>query len=213
MLVALPARCAAASPACRLAVAAQRRRQTLHTIRGTVVDAKTIAPIADARSTLVEPARHDANGRGRTLRIRERAARHVHAHGLDHRLHLRAPARRRLGAGTDSRSHGSAGRRHRHVPGNRHGRRPTRPRRPRLGVSSQMELGSAALPDLRGVAADDPMRAMQALPGVATGDDFQARVLRARLGVPPRRHRASTARRRRCCCTRSAARTTPDRSR
>jgi hypothetical protein len=42
------------------------------------------------------------------------------------------------------------------------------------GVSSQMELGSAALADLRGVAADDPMRAIQALPGVATGDDFQA---------------------------------------
>ncbi len=41
------------------------------------------------------------------------------------------------------------------------------------GVSS-VELGSAALQDLRGVAADDPVRAMQALPGVATGDDFQA---------------------------------------
>ena len=42
------------------------------------------------------------------------------------------------------------------------------------GVASQSELGSAGLQDLRGVAADDPMRAMQALPGVATGDDFQA---------------------------------------
>ncbi len=42
------------------------------------------------------------------------------------------------------------------------------------GVSSQMELGSAGLADLRGVAADDPMRAVQALPGVTTGDDFQA---------------------------------------
>ena len=31
-----------------------------------------------------------------------------------------------------------------------------------------------ALQDLRGVAADDPMRALQALPGVATGDDFQS---------------------------------------
>jgi hypothetical protein len=35
-------------------------------------------------------------------------------------------------------------------------------------------LGPAALQDLRGVATDDPMRAVQALPGVATGDDFQA---------------------------------------
>jgi hypothetical protein len=42
------------------------------------------------------------------------------------------------------------------------------------GVASQMELGSAALQDLRGVATDDPMRAVQGLPGVVTGDDFQA---------------------------------------
>jgi hypothetical protein len=41
------------------------------------------------------------------------------------------------------------------------------------GVSS-IELGSAALQDRRGVAADDPVRALQALPAVATGDDFQA---------------------------------------
>jgi hypothetical protein len=45
---------------------------------------------------------------------------------------------------------------------------------PEMGVSSQSTLGSAALQDLRGIAADDPMRAMQALPGVATGNDFQA---------------------------------------
>jgi hypothetical protein len=36
------------------------------------------------------------------------------------------------------------------------------------------ELSSGDLQDLRGVAADDPVRAVQALPGVATGDDFQA---------------------------------------
>lgn len=42
------------------------------------------------------------------------------------------------------------------------------------GVASQIELGSAALQDLRGIATDDPMRAVQGLPGVATGDDFQA---------------------------------------
>jgi 5-hydroxyisourate hydrolase-like protein (transthyretin family) len=45
---------------------------------------------------------------------------------------------------------------------------------PEIGVASQSQLGSAGLQDLRGVAADDPMRAMQALPGVATGDDFQS---------------------------------------
>ena len=36
------------------------------------------------------------------------------------------------------------------------------------------ELGPGALQDLRGVAADDPIRGVQALPGVATGDDFQS---------------------------------------
>jgi hypothetical protein len=36
------------------------------------------------------------------------------------------------------------------------------------------ELSSGALQDLRGVAADDPVRAVQALPGVAASDDFQA---------------------------------------
>ena len=35
-------------------------------------------------------------------------------------------------------------------------------------------LGPAELQELRGVATDDPMRAVHALPGVATGDDFQA---------------------------------------
>ncbi|HEX5069050.1 MAG TPA: TonB-dependent receptor [Vicinamibacterales bacterium] len=43
-----------------------------------------------------------------------------------------------------------------------------------IGVSAQYDLGSGALADLRGVATDDPMRAIQALPGVSTGDDFQA---------------------------------------
>lgn len=43
-----------------------------------------------------------------------------------------------------------------------------------VGVSSQATLGSAAIQDLRGIATDDPMRAVQTLPGVVTGDDFQA---------------------------------------
>jgi hypothetical protein len=42
------------------------------------------------------------------------------------------------------------------------------------GVSSALDLGPALLLGLRGVATDDPIRALQALPGVATGDDFQA---------------------------------------
>jgi hypothetical protein len=43
-----------------------------------------------------------------------------------------------------------------------------------LGVSSQAIVGSASLQSLRGIATDDPVRALQALPGAATGDDFQA---------------------------------------
>lgn len=42
------------------------------------------------------------------------------------------------------------------------------------GVASQAVLGSRDLLALRGVIADDPFRAVQALPEVATGDDFRA---------------------------------------
>jgi hypothetical protein len=42
------------------------------------------------------------------------------------------------------------------------------------GVTSQQVLGSAEIQNLRGVAADDPLRAVQALPGVATGDDLRS---------------------------------------
>ena len=42
------------------------------------------------------------------------------------------------------------------------------------GVAAQQTLGSADLQNLRGVLADDPLRAVQALPGVATGDDLRS---------------------------------------
>jgi hypothetical protein len=42
------------------------------------------------------------------------------------------------------------------------------------GVPTQSVLGSRDLLALRGLVADDPMRAVQVLPGVATGDDFRA---------------------------------------
>ena len=35
-------------------------------------------------------------------------------------------------------------------------------------------LGSADIQNLRGVLADDPLRAVQVLPGVATGDDLRS---------------------------------------
>jgi hypothetical protein len=41
-------------------------------------------------------------------------------------------------------------------------------------VPAQQTLTSADLQDLRGVIADDPLRAVQALPSVATGDDFRS---------------------------------------
>ncbi|CAN5619506.1 hypothetical protein BH23ACI1_BH23ACI1_19000 [soil metagenome] len=45
---------------------------------------------------------------------------------------------------------------------------------PDPGVASQQVLGSADIQNLRGVAADDPLRAVQVLPGVATGDDLRS---------------------------------------
>ena len=42
------------------------------------------------------------------------------------------------------------------------------------GVAVQQTLGSAELQVLRGVLADDPLRAVQVLPGVATGDDLRS---------------------------------------
>lgn len=42
------------------------------------------------------------------------------------------------------------------------------------GVASQTTIGSGGLQSMRSVATDDPMRAVQALPGATTGDDFRS---------------------------------------
>jgi len=42
------------------------------------------------------------------------------------------------------------------------------------GAPAQQLLGSADIQNLRGVLADDPLRAVQVLPGVATGDDLRS---------------------------------------
>jgi hypothetical protein len=42
------------------------------------------------------------------------------------------------------------------------------------GVPSQMSIGSAELQNLRSLLADDPMRAVQTLPGVGGSDDFRS---------------------------------------
>ena len=132
--------------------------------------------------TLVEVNLTVKHVAGRPIRIRAGRAADLHADRLDHRLHLRAPAAwtrppSRLalwraspviditvplaeGTGTYQEA----------VNGGR--RATTRPKA--LGVSSQMELGSAGLADCGAWRPTIPMRAVQALPGVATGDDFQA---------------------------------------
>jgi hypothetical protein len=47
-------------------------------------------------------------------------------------------------------------------------------RQAEAGAAVQQTLGSAELQVLRGVLADDPLRAVQVLPGVATGDDLRS---------------------------------------
>jgi hypothetical protein len=142
------------------------------TIRGTVVDAGTRAPVADAQVFLVELARSvvtAADGRfefagvkpgAHTLTVSRIGYIFVRrrvpiAAGVA--LDITVPLAEGTGTYQETVTVAAA-----------------TPPTTLAGVSSQMELGSAGLADLRGVAADDPMRAIQALPGVATGDDFQA---------------------------------------
>ena len=142
------------------------------TIRGTVVDATTQAPIKDAQVFLVELARSvltGADGRFEFPDVRPG----THTLGVSRIGYIYI--RRRVpivsgvtlditvplaeGTGTYQETVTVA----------------ASARLPSLGgVSSQMVLGSAGHAELRGVVADDPLRAVQALPGVATGDDFQA---------------------------------------
>lgn len=146
---------------------------SLPTIRGTVVDAKTNAPIADARVELIEASlttKTGPDGRFEFARVPARSyTLTVSIIGyIFVRRHIQAPANTNLdllvplaeGTGTYQETVTVAD------------EAAARPKA--VGVSSQTELGSAGLAELRGVAADDPMRAVQALPGVATGDDFQA---------------------------------------
>ena len=157
------------------------------TIRGTIVDARTSVPIGDARVTLAPiQAAADDNGSNATASDRLRWL-NTGADGRFEFAELPSGAyvltvstigyifvRRTVdvsataavvivvplaeGTGTYQETVNVSGSR----------------AAPTLGVGSQLELGSAGLQELRGVAADDPVRAMQALPGVTTGDDFNA---------------------------------------
>src|SRR5262245_10887871 len=155
-----------------LAIGQSPSRQALSSVGGVVVDARTAQPIADARVVLVEQARSTQTGGDGRFEFKNVAA---GPHTLTISLIGYSFARRQVdvragstievtiplaeGAGTDQETVTVAA---------------GATVRPEVGVASQSDLGSASLQDLRGIAADDPMRAMQALPGVATGDDFQA---------------------------------------
>lgn len=139
-------------------------------VRGQVVDARTAAPVVDARVTLAELARDAITGAdGRfdfravapgsyTLTISRIGYAFVRRRiqiAADAGVELVVP----LAEGTDTYQERIT---------------VTAPTAADPASGAMRTLGSAALQELRGIAADDPMRAVQALPGVATGDDFQA---------------------------------------
>jgi hypothetical protein len=139
------------------------------TVAGVVVNARTLAPVADARVTLVELGREaQTSAAGRFVFERVPPGTHTLTVSIVGFIFVRrlvtvAPGTpidltMPLAEGTDT---------HREVV-------TVTATVPREVGASTITLSSAELQVLRGVAADDPMRAMQALPGVATGDDFQA---------------------------------------
>ena len=140
-------------------------------VRGTVIDAKTSGPVADAQVALVELSRSvrtGADGRFEFKDVTPGAyTLTVSTIGFIF-VRRQIDARSDLAAFTIPLSEGT-GTYQETVMVAAEVSQPSS-----LGVSSQMDLGSAALADLRGVATDDPMRAIQALPGVAAGDDFLA---------------------------------------
>jgi hypothetical protein len=140
------------------------------TIRGVVVDARTAAPVVDARVTLVELGADvvtHADGRFEFPAV-PASTYTLTVSRIDY-----AFVRRRIPVAGETidltiplvEGTGTYQERITVTPA------PTSEAATGTAVRA---LGSATLQELRGVAADDPMRAVQALPGVATGDDFQA---------------------------------------
>ncbi len=157
----------AASPAAALA----QQPDSVATLRGTVVDARTGVPLPKVLVALDGGSATEtaADGTFTLDRIAPGVARlYVSAvgYGLVQRsitlpaggaLDIRIPLAE--GASTYTEELTVAG--DRFLP-------------PAPGVPSQQALGSADLQNLRGVLADDALRAVQVLPGVATGDDFRS---------------------------------------
>ena len=149
-------------------------------VRGRVVDARTQAPVRDARVVLtgldaagdpidlaVQTTQTDADGRFEFAGVG--AGPHIVAVTTVGYLYVRRRVDVEAGAPLDlvvPLAEG-AGTYEEHVTVTAEAERAD------PGVASRT-LGPAALQDLRGVVTDDPMRAVHALPGVATGDDFQA---------------------------------------
>jgi hypothetical protein len=159
-------------PAPPPAAQAGQAREATSVVRGTVVDAGSSRPIGDVRVALVEPGRSvrtPEDGRfefrglaaGRyTLTVSRIGYIFVHREveiGADAVVDVLVPIAEGTGTYRENVTVTADA-------------TPARA----AGVSSETALGSAALQDLRVVAADDPLRAVQALPGVATGDDFKA---------------------------------------
>ena len=147
-------------------------KAAVSTLRGTVVDSKTGKPVEHARVVLVELGHPVITGADGRFEFKDIAARvytlNVSLIGYSFvaravtlvagvPLELTVPLAEGTGSYQETVTVSASS-----APP------------PELGVSSQATLGSAALQALRGIAADDPMRALQALPGVATGNDFQA---------------------------------------
>jgi len=164
VLISMQARPGSPPPASTITVAAS-------SVRGTVVNGQTSAPVADARVTLVELAQSAVtapDGRFEFTNVAPgRYTLSVSTIGfifVRRRIDLAANTVVDLsvplaeGTGTYQESVTVS----------------ASPQVMRDPGTSTAELGSASLQDLRGVAADDPVRAMQALPGAASGDDFQS---------------------------------------
>ena len=147
--------------------------QVVGSITGTIVEARTGAPLAAVLVKVQSTGQQAFSDGDGAFRDRRRSRRIANA----------ARLRRRIRTGA-ARCHGRCGRmpstsrfpsRKAPAPTSKMSRcRAVHFARAEPGVASQSTLGSRELLALRGLVADDPFRAVQVLPGVATGDDFRA---------------------------------------
>jgi hypothetical protein len=146
--------------------------QLAGTLTGTVIDASTSAPLAGARVLITNSRPAVLTGPDGRFRFANLpAGRYTLTVSLIGYSFVRRPVELARGAALDLRlpmAEGT-GAYQEEVTVQADERAP-----PEVGVSSQSQVGSADLLALRGAAADDPIRAVQALPGVTTGNDFDA---------------------------------------